>query len=788
MRSRSSNVQLIGIFAIIIVTFFGSALFYATLNTETERSSIKTEADLSSSLLATGLNAEVEEELITSGRLSIRVFEEIFYAGDPLGGDNDVWIISESGSIYFKTGDSRLGNFFHSGVGVQFDQTMLAEAKEEGVSTRWMGRSIPFLMWQQCCVVRPLYDGRLFLVLINRGDSMQALQRQQFTLLMGIELVMMFVMVVLITNIITDYKRQIIRLATKDELTGLSNRKSFNTEFAEFMEKRQQGEVSLFLLDIDFFKQINDNYGHAAGDNALRFLSGQILELAQRVNGFAGRWGGDEFIGLLPMSAEEAHRELSALCRKVEAAQMDDGFQMTISVGVADADGERALARLSERADLALYESKEQGRNRCTRYLPSMAPAPTVVRAAKPAAVQSGTAVPETGTDAAQSVSQTTVADAPGTEAVPVEHKSLLRRHLDMFKEFLRTHLFKSTLLGVRWMAPFVAGGGILIGLAFLFDAASVDLATRTVAARAQFGSITPLAATLKSIGGITFNFMLPVFAGFMAYGIAGEDAFMAGFVGGYMTIDSKSGFIGAMAAGLAAGILANQIQRFTNRLPIFVRKAAPIVIYPVFNLLLMQGISWMIITPISAVLGQVFTFILDQVAASSQLAAGALSAMMMAVDMGGIVNKVAYNYGVNGLATGHTVTMASVMIGGMVPPVGLFLSMLLFRHKYTENEWERGYGTLFMGLSFITEGALPYVFTDILRVIPSCMAGAALSGFLSALFGCELPAPHGGIFVLPVMTHPLRYLAALAAGSLVTAVILGVWKKNQSAPSRQLN
>jgi fructose-specific phosphotransferase system IIC component len=282
----------------------------------------------------------------------------------------------------------------------------------------------------------------------------------------------------------------------------------------------------------------------------------------------------------------------------------------------------------------------------------------------------------------------------------------------------------------------------------------------------------------VKSIGGITFNFMLPVFAGFMAYGIAGEDAFMAGFVGGYMTIDSNSGFIGAMIAGFAAGVFANEIQRFTHHLPVFVRKAAPIVVYPVFNLLLMQAVSWVIISPLSRALGALFTALLDTALDGSPVSAGALGALMMATDMGGIINKVAYNYAVAGLSDGKTVFMASVMVGGMVPPTGIFLSMLLFRRRFTRDQKDRGSLTLFMGLSFITEGALPYVFTDVTRVIPSCMVGSAVAGALSSLFGCALPAPHGGIFVLPVMTHPLPFLLSLAAGSAVTAVMLGLTKK----------
>lgn len=238
------------------------------------------------------------------------------------------------------------------------------------------------------------------------------------------------------------------------------------------------------------------------------------------------------------------------------------------------------------------------------------------------------------------------------------------------------------------------------------------------------------------------------------------------------------------MAAGFAAGVITNELRQFTGRLPRFFRKIAPIAVYPVFNLLLMQWVSLLIITPISSAIGEFFTILLDAATAESPVAAGALSGGMMAVDMGGIVNKVAYNYGVNGIAQGRADMMASVMAGGMVPPIGIFLSMVLFRRKFSEQEWERGPGALFMGLSFITEGALPYVFTDIIRVIPSCMAGSAVAGGLSALCGCTLPAPHGGIFVLPVMGHAALYPLPLAAGALVTAVILGLWKPDCGAES----
>ena len=632
---------------------------------------------------------------------------------------------------------------------------------KNGKAVFWTGSNSPFLLMQDCYVVRPLYGGAYFLEVVSRGGDLQALQRRQFTLLLGIDALLMVFVVVLIANIISKYRREILRYATTDELTGLANRKSFNAAFAEFSGAEHRREASLFLLDIDFFKQINDNYGHAAGDNALRHLARGIQDMIKRYGGFGGRWGGDEFIGVLPLDGSKAHEALLELCRKVEDSRPPDGFRMTISAGVAPVEDGLPLAKLSEKADLALYQSKESGRNTASLY--------------KPDAQKTASTEKKLVTVAA-AIAHAEKLVIPAKAETPVV-SGAAKRFRERLKAYFREHLVKGTILGVRWMAPFIAGGGVLIGLAFLFDAASLDLSALSLDIRAQFGSITPMAATLKAIGGTTFNFMLPVFAGFMAYGINGEEAFMAGFVGGYMTIDSHSGFIGAMIAGMAAGVITGELRQFTNRLPRFFRKVAPIVVYPVFNLIFMQLLSWLIITPLSLSLGGFFTSLLEYAAAKSHVAAGALSGGMMAFDMGGIVNKVAYNYGVDGILNGRADMMASVMAGGMVPPIGISLSIALFRKKFSDAEWERGPGTLFMGLSFITEGALPYVFTDIRRVIPSCMAGSAVAGGLSALFGCTLPAPHGGLFVLPVMGKPLLYALSLAVGSLVTAVLLGLWK-----------
>ena len=746
MKGRNRNFQILLILSIIAAAFLGNVLIFSALNTDALRASAETETKLLASLLVKSVESRVTPEDIRAGKLPDALADFQILDSDCF------WITGPDGSMYYDRGG---GKAFSPPGDASGDSPAL-----------WTGRKGMFFLSEDCCMIRPLYGGEFFLTLLHQGGTFHAIQRRQLSLLLGVDLILMGIMMVLIVNIILKYRREILRYATTDELTGLCNRKSFNALFRDFINAEHIPEASLFLLDIDFFKQINDNYGHAAGDHALRMLAERIQVMVRDKKGFAGRWGGDEFIGVLPLPGEEAWNTLCELCRVIEALRPAEGFRMTISAGVTPVAAGITLAKLSEKADAALYESKEGGRNRASLYRGAVAP--------EAAAVAAKSTVEKAIVRAEAFVLPQKAPEHPAEPVQPADAHFGAR-----LMGYIREHLIRSTILGVRWMAPFVAGGGILIGLAFLFDAASLDLSTLSLETRAQFGSITATAALLNRIGSTTFNFMLPIFAGFMAYGIAGEEAFMAGFVGGYMTIDSRSGFIGAMVAGFAAGVLTTELEQFTGWLPRFIRKAAPIVIYPVFNLLLMQLVSWLIITPVSTAAGALFTELLTAAVQKNSVLAGALSATMMATDMGGILNKVAYQYGVNGLALGSTHVMASVMIGGMVPPIGIFLSMSLFRRKYSEYEWERGPGTLFMGLSFITEGALPYVFTDVFRVIGSSMAGAAVAGGLSMLFGCTLPAPHGGIFVLPVVGHPLLYLIALGAGSLVTAVILGLLKKD---------
>ncbi len=785
---RSHNTV---IFAIVLLTFVVSNLLFWRINTGVLRRSIESDTNLYTSFLADEIEDRIPDSVMFTEDGDDGMSQEILSVenriDDRMENTSDAWIIGGDGISHNLNGRSENVDFFKiEGAGADIEKGVdaLEKVKEKGSYTFWTGPSDIILLRQRCVVIRSLYDGDLYLAVVNHADAERALQRRQFAILAMIDILLMILMIVLIVNNNERYHKQIVRFATTDELTGLANRKSFTTEFNEYM-RTDHPDSSVFLLDIDFFKQINDNYGHAAGDDALRLLAGEIGKMASGLGGFAGRWGGDEFIGVLPVTAERAHEELSNLCRIVEALEPEGGFRMTISAGIVAAGDETDLSRLTEKADLALYESKENGRNQATNYgtLASSGDQPaendeaaSYVEAALAAGETMKISVPAPGDHSLYDREHSGRENERrrNTEAMPALRGSFRER----LAGYVREKLIMSTILGVRWMAPFIAAGGILIAFAFLIDAMSVDMSMLNYTERASLGSITPAAATLKEIGGTTFNFMLPVFAGFMAYGIAGEAAFMAGFAGGYMTIGSNSGFVGAMVAGFAAGVITNELKQFTGNMPSLVRKAAPIIIIPVFTLLLMQLICMFIITPVATEVGKLFTGLLEAAVGASHVTGCTLAAAMMPIDMGGIINKVAYNYGVNGLAEGRTDIMAAVMIGGMVPPIGIFISTVLFKGKFTQAELDRGPGALFMGLSFITEGALPYVFTDVVRVIPSCMLGSAIAGLLSGAFGCTLPAPHGGVFVFPVMGHTMMYIVALAAGSFVAAVTLGAWKK----------
>ena len=336
------------------------------------------------------------------------------------------------------------------------------------------------------------------------------------------------------------------------------------------------------------------------------------------------------------------------------------------------------------------------------------------------------------------------------------------------------THLMN----GVSHMLPFVIGGGILIALAFLIDGLGVDVNSLSEEARANFGTITPAAAALKNIGNLAFGFMLPVLAGYIASSIGDRPALAVGFVGGMIAANGKSGFLGALVAGFLAGYLILALKKVFSKLPESIEKITPVLLYPLFGILLIGLIMTYIVEPPIGALNTGLNTALTNMSGSSKILLGIIVAGMMSIDMGGPFNKAAYVFGTASIAAGNYDIMAAVMIGGMVPPCAIALASLLFKNKFTKDERKSAPVNFIMGLAFITEGAIPYAAADPLHVLPSCIVGAAAAGALSMAFGCTLMAPHGGIFVFPVVGNAVMYLAALVVGTVIGAVLLGLLKK----------
>ena len=358
--------------------------------------------------------------------------------------------------------------------------------------------------------------------------------------------------------------------------------------------------------------------------------------------------------------------------------------------------------------------------------------------------------------------------------------KSNIKAEKEETGDSLGHQLYKHLMNGVSHMLPFVVGGGILIALAFMIDGLSYDINALSAAERANFGCLTPLSSLLKGqIGGLAFSFMLPVLAGFIAMSIADRPGLAVGIVGGAIAANGTSGFLGALAAGFIAGYLVELIKKVSDKvIPASLDGIKPVLIYPLLGIL---GIGLIMIYAIEPVVGAINTGLnsfLSSLSGANVILLGMLVAGMMAVDMGGPFNKAAYVFGVASIASGNYNIMAAVMIGGMVPPCAIALSTLLFKDKFTESERKSGPTNFIMGLAFITEGAIPFAAADPLHVIPSCVIGSAVSGGLSMLFNCTLMAPHGGIFVFPVVGNPVLYLVSLIVGTVAAAIILGLSKK----------
>ena len=345
-------------------------------------------------------------------------------------------------------------------------------------------------------------------------------------------------------------------------------------------------------------------------------------------------------------------------------------------------------------------------------------------------------------------------------------------------KESTAHKIYTQLMNGVSHMLPFVVGGGILIAIAFLIDGLSIDINALPADQRSNFGTITPVAAMFKNIGGVAFGMMLPVLAGFIGMAIGDRPALALGFVGGMLAANGKSGFLGALVAGFLAGYLILGLRKICDKLPDAIEKLAPVLIYPVVGILIMGLAMNFVVEPVMGGINTGLNNFLSGMGDSSRVVLGLILGGMMAIDMGGPFNKAAYVFGTAAIAAGNYDIMAAVMIGGMTPPCAIALATLLFKNKFTKEEREAGPTNFIMGLAFITEGAIPFAASDPLHVLPSCIIGSALAGALSMAFHCTLMAPHGGIFVFPVVGNALMYLVALVAGTIVSALMLGLLKK----------
>ena len=340
----------------------------------------------------------------------------------------------------------------------------------------------------------------------------------------------------------------------------------------------------------------------------------------------------------------------------------------------------------------------------------------------------------------------------------------------DAENESLARQIYKHLMNGVSHMLPFVVGGGILIALAFLFDDYTID--------PSKFGSNTPLAKFFMQVGGASFGFMLPVLAGFIGMSIADRPGLAVGFVGGSLAGATGTGFLGALLAGFVGGYAVNALKKVFAGLPASLDGIKPILLYPFFGILIMGLISLYIIAPPVSAINNWMIETLGGMDPSARVLMGLIVGGMMAVDMGGPINKAAYVTGTGLLASGEYHVMAAVMAGGMVPPLAIALATTFFKNRFTESQRKAGITNYVMGLSFITEGAIPFAASDPVRVIPSMVVGSALAGALTMFFDCTLRAPHGGIFVVPTIGNPLMYLVSILIGAVVGAVILSLLKK----------
>lgn len=347
-------------------------------------------------------------------------------------------------------------------------------------------------------------------------------------------------------------------------------------------------------------------------------------------------------------------------------------------------------------------------------------------------------------------------------------------------KESIGQQIYRHLMNGVNHMLPFIVGGGLLIAMAFLIDGMFVDLESLPLEKRADFGTITPVSSMLKQIGDLAFGFMLPILAGYIATSIADKPGLVVGFVGGAMAANGTSGFLGSLAAGFIAGYLVLLLKKLFSKLPETLDSMRQMLLYPVFGVLIIGVLMIFVIEPPIGALNTMMNNGLNSLTGASSVVLGAILGGMMAADMGGPINKAAYLFATASIASGNYDIMAAAMLGGMIAPIIIALATFVFKNKFTEEERKNGPTNLIMGLSFISEGAIPYAVADPLAVIPSCVIGGAIAGALSMAFDCTLMAPHGGIYVFPTVGNPLMYVLALTIGSVVGCILLGILKKKR--------
>ena len=364
------------------------------------------------------------------------------------------------------------------------------------------------------------------------------------------------------------------------------------------------------------------------------------------------------------------------------------------------------------------------------------------------------------------------------------DNKNKSEENNDEEKEKIGTKIYKHLMNGVTHMLPFVVGGGILIAIAFLLDDYSID--------PSNFGMNTPIAAFFKTIGNAAFNVMLYILAGYIAMSIADRPGLAVGFVGGILAVQGttfesltngnitlvSSGFLGALIAGFVGGYIVLGLKKLCSYLPNSIEGIKTILLYPVFGILLM-GTFMLLINPYVASINTAINDYLSSMSNANKIILGAILGGMMAVDLGGPINKAAYTFGTGMLASGQYEIMAAVMAGGMVPPLAIALLATLFPRKIPKKDKQAAYVNYIMGLSFISEGAIPFASADPLRTIPSFVIGSAVTGALSMWFSCTLMAPHGGIFVIATIGHPIKYLLAIAIGAIISMLIMAKLKKN---------